>query len=169
MDAVSSPEMTQAEYARHRGVSRQAVNKWVDTGRIELNENGRIDVADADFELGEPQRAVAPSDGSGQLTKARTAVAAYDGRIKQLQYERLVNTLLVRSDVERSMELAGEGITREIDRLPAMADDIAAAFTRDGIKGLRRKLREVSDELRRAIAESMVLVKEEAEEEDEAA
>lgn len=40
--------MSQAEYARHRGVSREAVRKAVTAGRIPVGEGGRIDPAVAD-------------------------------------------------------------------------------------------------------------------------
>ncbi len=40
---------TQADYARHRGVSRSAVNKAVHAGRIPLTPEGRIDFAAADL------------------------------------------------------------------------------------------------------------------------
>jgi len=41
------PLITQAEYARHRGISQAAVKKAVDTGRIKL-VNGKVDREKAD-------------------------------------------------------------------------------------------------------------------------
>lgn len=43
--------MTQSAYARHRGVSRQAVHALVRRGRVPLAENGLIDVREADLAL----------------------------------------------------------------------------------------------------------------------
>lgn len=47
MDPATS-RMTQAEYARHRGVSRPAVLKAVRSGRIRLGADGKIDPVEAD-------------------------------------------------------------------------------------------------------------------------
>lgn len=44
----ASPTMSQAEYARHRGVSRAAVHKAVHQGRIPMAGDGRIDPVAAD-------------------------------------------------------------------------------------------------------------------------
>lgn len=41
--------MTQAAYARHRGVSRQAVHLAIKRGKISLSENGLICVREADI------------------------------------------------------------------------------------------------------------------------
>lgn len=43
--------MTQSAYARHRGVSRQAIHALVRRRRISLTENGLIDVRAADLRL----------------------------------------------------------------------------------------------------------------------
>ncbi len=45
--------MTQADYARHRGVSRQAISKLVKSGKIAIDDAGKIDAVAADLELGE--------------------------------------------------------------------------------------------------------------------
>lgn len=43
--------VTQAAYARHRGVSRQAVHGWIKNGRITPQSNGKIDLEAADKQL----------------------------------------------------------------------------------------------------------------------
>lgn len=53
--------MTQAEYARHRGVSRAAISKLVGRGRIPstaIDEQGRINPVAADLALGEARQRV---------------------------------------------------------------------------------------------------------------
>ncbi|PKR54413.1 hypothetical protein [Thalassospira marina] len=53
---------SQADYARHCGVSRQAVSKWLKAGRIEKLPDGRIDFVQADRALqktADPARALA--------------------------------------------------------------------------------------------------------------
>src|SRR5260370_19996611 len=57
----SALEMSQAEYARHRGVSRHAINKLVKAGKITLiDRNGRmvIDAAMVDRALGTRERVI---------------------------------------------------------------------------------------------------------------
>tara|TARA_R110000751_G_scaffold76247_1_gene153557 strand:+ start:21160 stop:21837 length:678 start_codon:yes stop_codon:yes gene_type:complete len=64
---------SQADYARHCGVTRQAVSKWLKAGRIEKLPNGRIDFVQADRALqktADPARAMAlgradPLDDAG--------------------------------------------------------------------------------------------------------
>jgi hypothetical protein len=68
--------MTQAEYARHRGVSRQAINKLINSGKIPQSafvDGGRIDPAAADFALGEVRERILSSDAAdGGLGAAGT-------------------------------------------------------------------------------------------------
>jgi hypothetical protein len=102
-------EMSQAEYARHRGVSPQAINKQVKARKIPVLPNGKIDVAAADRALGEtrervtirddveadeaPRAAPAPVAGAG-LTKAKTATEVYRARLAQLEYEERTGKLV---------------------------------------------------------------------------
>jgi len=168
--------MTQAEYARHRGVSRQAINELVKLGKIELvvGAGGRkvIDAAAADRALGEtrerviardeseeraPPTAYMPPEGGG-LTKARTATEVYRARLAQLEYEERVGQLLRTDDVVRSMELCAQSIVTDIDRLPRCADDIAVAFTRGGVTAVRLQLKEIARGIRATIAANMRLL-----------
>lgn len=65
--------MTQAEYARHRGVSRPAITKLISSGKIPASAftvgpdgKRRIDAAAADFALGESrERIIAGGDDDG--------------------------------------------------------------------------------------------------------
>jgi len=108
-DAVdaSAYEMTQSEYARHRGVSPQAVHKQIKAGKIPLLPNGKVDAVAADRALGEtreritirddvdeaPRAAAAPAPGAG-LTKAKTATEVYRARLAQLEYEERTGKLI---------------------------------------------------------------------------
>ncbi|WP_291854843.1 hypothetical protein [Bradyrhizobium sp.] len=168
-------EMTQAEYARHRGVTKQAVGKLVKSGKIALSVNaeGRrvIDAAAADRALGEVRERVIvrdepeagaphrgaylpPGDGAG-LTKAKIATEVYRARLSQLEYEERVGRLLRTEDVTRSMELCAEMIVRDIDRLPTRADDIAAAFTKGGVPAVRAALKDIARQTRETLEQNM--------------
>ena len=63
-------EMTQSEYAVHRGVSRQAVQDLIKRGKISFIERDGeklIDVAAADRALGESRERVTVSDDATGL------------------------------------------------------------------------------------------------------
>lgn len=195
-------KMSQAEYARHRGVSRQMIGKLIASGKIPAAaislENGtkQIVVAAADFALGETiERVVARSvdqpdvdagdsaaaasgdfSGAGAgLTKARTASAYYQANLARLQYEEKIGKLVSRADLEIAMHRAAEALARDIDQISARADDIATAFTRDGIDGARAYLKQMARDIRANIAGNMRLLeaseieRADAEDEEEAA
>src|SRR3989304_5281631 len=50
MGKLKSPSMSYRAYARHRGVSPEAVSKAVKTGRITAGTDGKIDPKKADLE-----------------------------------------------------------------------------------------------------------------------
>jgi hypothetical protein len=169
--------MTQADYARHRGITRQTVGKLVDAGKIPdsaiVTSNGRrlIDPAAADFALGESveritsaairgnsQRNLAGASSgreSSGLTKAKTDTEIYRARLAQIEYEERVGKLLPVQDVRRAMEKCAGVIVREIDQLPNNAEQIAAAYANDGARGVREVLKKLSRSVRDALAANM--------------
>lgn len=183
-------EMNYAEYAKHRGVSRQAISKAIASERIpktciRTRPSGAkvIDVAAADLALGQTQSrinepapsnanfadsaaaagegegaAAAPASDAPGLTKARTETEQYRARLAQLEYEQRIGRLVSIEDVTLSMERCAEVLVRDIDQLPAEADDLAAAFARDGAAGLRVALKETARRIRGRIAENMRLI-----------
>ena len=179
--------MTQAAYARHRGVSKTAVGKMVKAGRIPFQEVGGkilIDAAEADFALGNSMQRVneprPPSPGvgrslplpgdeaetnSGRLTKARADDAEYSAKMRRLEYERQIGEVLPIAEVERAMQVCAEALVRDIDQLPAHADDLAAALARDGVNGLRRELKGLARRMRDTLARSMTAKIDETDEE----
>src|ERR1700730_14598366 len=108
--------VSQAEYARHRGVGRSAIADLVKRGKIALIEkDGRkwVDAAAADRALGETRERISlraepaaptmapdvaaamPSAGDGaKLTKAKTATEVYRARLAQLEYEEKTGKLI---------------------------------------------------------------------------
>jgi len=187
MNASPDIVMSQAEYARHRGVSRQAIGKFVASGKIPPNaikvdgDQKKILVAAADLALGEtierviaresaepdsgdasPEAAALGNDtGAGaQLTKARTAVAFYQANLARVQYEEKIGKLVSRADVEISMQRAAEMLARDVDQIAARADDLATAFTRDGVDGVRKFLKELAREIRGNLSKNMRLLQE---------
>lgn len=167
-------EMTQAQYAEHRGVTKQAINKLVKAGKIPVTVDAKgrkvIDAVVADRALGEvrervnvgddgpsfaPRSTYTPPQEGGGLTKAKTATEVYRARLAQLEYEERVGKLLSVDDVTRAMENCAEAIIRDLDRLPSKADDFAAAYIAGELSGLRAALREAVRGLRATLAETM--------------
>lgn len=148
--------MTQAQYARHRGVSRQAVHKLVKARKIPVRSDGTIDPADADFALGEARERIdTPPEGSrdnrsevGGLTAARTAEAVYSARLKQLQYERECNRLLPVDQVVAAASACAGEMVRQIDRIASRADELTEAIRKDGVLGARTVLKAIARDLR---------------------
>lgn len=177
--------ISQADYARHRGATRQYIGKLIKLGKIPpaaINAEKKIDVAAADLALGETiERVVArererddDGDGGGSggggfenqagagLTKARTASAFYQANLARLQYEEKIGKLVSRADLEISMQRAAEALGRDLDQLPTLADDLATAFTRDGVAGVRAFLKQKARDIRATIAGNMRLLEAES-------
>lgn len=105
--------MSYRAYARHRGVSPEAVSKAVETGRITVNANGKLDPKKADREWEantDPSRnaphseaeAASPAPGHGlpPYAQSRAIREAYEARLSKLEFEvksgKLVNADEVR-------------------------------------------------------------------------
>ena len=58
---------------------------------------------------------------------------------------------------------AGEKIVSIVDGLPTFAEAIAAAAVKDGVQGVRGRLKEIARDLRAAIADAMEMLASEAE------
>jgi hypothetical protein len=167
--------MTQAAYARHRGVSRQAIHKAVDAGKIKLREQGGgrkgIDPAEADRALGlNVQRVLAGAEdesasaeaSAGQarapshgLTQARTATEVYRARIAQLEYEERVAKLRPIEQTEIGAQRCGEVILRAVDGLVGRAEELNARAIKEGTAGVRSGLRAIVRDLRTVIAREL--------------
>ncbi|BCP53794.1 hypothetical protein K32_24110 [Kaistia sp. 32K] len=66
---VAGAFVSQAEYGRHRGVSRKTVTDWKQKGILVLDERGRVDVAKTDAALNER-----PAVYRGGVTSSRRKV-----------------------------------------------------------------------------------------------
>jgi hypothetical protein len=169
-DPLEVLEMSPAAYARHRGVSRQAINNLLRREKIPFRQVGSrtfIDAAAADRALGDARERVnipvdeqAPSHPFGAfepsgLTKAKTATEVYNARIKQLEYEERVSRLLPVEGVTGAMERCAAAIVRDLDQLPNYAEELAHSFNTGGIPSVRTKLKEIARMTRTILAETM--------------
>lgn len=156
-------EMSQAGYARHRGVTKQAIGKLVAAGKIPVTEkNGRkvIDAVAADRALGETRERVSvrdddeparPAEGAG-LTKAKTATEVYRARLAQLEYEEKIGRLLPVAQVQDAATEWAAAMLRVLE-MPLMRVDALLAAGGKGIVELRQVVRELIREQRARCAE----------------
>jgi hypothetical protein len=141
-------EMTQAEYARHRGVTKQAIGKLVKAGKIAVTvaPDGRktIDAAAADCVLGEVrERIIAREEAGpvGSLTKAKTATEQYRARTAQLDFEERTGHLLRDEDVTAAAVTCCETLLPIFGSLPKQAERFVEVVGRLGVGGLRSELK----------------------------
>lgn len=116
--------LSQSAYSRHRGVTRQAVNKWVKQGLIPVDPaTNKIDPALADAALEEnldtskqrdskpgPAKARAPKGADehearpeSNLTLARTQREIINAKKARLELDQLQGTVVRRQDVADSV------------------------------------------------------------------
>ena len=146
--------ITQSEYARRRGVSRQAVSLAVRDGRIPTTEGGKIDprVADrqwrANTDEAKPRNSVSghPRAGAGRpeaepenghakgpsYAQLRAVREGYEARLKRLEYEermgRLVSREAVKAQWFKLARRANELLLALPDRLaPVLAPEMPQA------------------------------------------
>ncbi|MDF1734945.1 MAG: hypothetical protein P1U37_06640 [Minwuia sp.] len=170
--------VSQADYARRRGVSRQAISKAVATLGIPKDDKGRIDPDVADRMRGEnsdpsqefvrpgpdmPSPAAvseAPSAADGDRQSYRDARAErehYQAQTARLEYEKRMGQLLPRDMVVDAMSQAGTEIARALDALPQLADELVAAAIDGGANAVRQVLKQRARDIRKSVAEAISL------------
>jgi hypothetical protein len=129
--------MSRAEYARHRDVSRPAVTKWAQIGRIALANDGRVLVDESDALLAatvqrrgpKPKAAVAPTAQQaaaarpveGSLTEARTDQARAKARLDDLEYRKRAGELVDRGGTTKAIADSLAPILSRLDSLSTRA------------------------------------------------
>jgi hypothetical protein len=126
--------LTQAEWARHKGFSRQYAAKLIKQGTVRLT-NGKVDTAQAEAALAalrEPLRQVTsdePFEGGGQslstlLLKSRIKTEVERGRLLEAKAKaetgKLVSADEVRIAAFRRARIVRDGMLNLPDRLAAL-------------------------------------------------
>jgi DNA-binding transcriptional ArsR family regulator len=182
VDAPRAVMMTISQLAERDGVSKQAASKMVrrladDNGlSVERDAQGRIaalNVAHYDMLRGryaDPSRAQSQAPAAARRPAAALGreiadTESYDEALRQktwheaerrrLDLEVQKGKLVPVEDVLRALDIAGETIARALDRLPNIADDIAAAVSREGVHGARTLLRQQVARQRQACADAL--------------
>ena len=166
--------LTQADYAKRRGVSRQYVHKLVRAGRIVL-QGGLVDAEAADRVLADsadPARqhlsklAEVPESGAAEASPAgggeapaatagsvfqaaRTSREAYQAKLAEIEYRERIGQLVARAEVEDAFFELGQRLQRLLEgRQQVLAAKLAAlASVEDCRAALEQSDRETCDRI----------------------
>lgn len=134
--------LTQAAYARRRGVTKQAVGEAVSDGRITL-VGGLVDVAkaDSDWEDGREERA---GTASTKRAAARARREEAQAELAELELAEARGRVRPVEDFER----AGFDVAREArDAFDKMIEDLRPALTPAAYDTVRKAVRAVLEKL----------------------
>ncbi len=145
------PAVTQAEYARLKNVSPAAISKAVKVGTVLLNKDGLIETEDADA-VYTPGKNI-----NAQYSTAKAVRETYLARITKIACQKAEGEVLNTEDVRHAMERLGEMLVRDIDQLQGFTDELVSIAIKDGTKGMRRRLKEISRGIRQTIADYLTL------------
>jgi len=142
-------------YAKHRGVTLKAVQKAIQSGRIQTTPDGKIDAgqADADWERNtgpkvrrtaasappapppmEHPRAEAVASGTFDYAKARAIIAHYEARLAKIDYEERIKKLINADEVS----VAAFNLFRMFrDRMLNIPDRVVGALIAEIRKAIR--------------------------------
>lgn len=137
--------VTQAEFARRRGTTRQAVNQHVQSGKLDgaVTPDGRIDVEAASAILGPTAR-----ESDAELKKWKAASA-------KLQYEKEAGEVLHVDDVCQTVADLGSLVVEEMGQVASYTVQIGEAFQAGGEKAAKKIMDKAIREARTAIAERL--------------
>jgi phage terminase Nu1 subunit (DNA packaging protein) len=157
---------TGADLARELGISRQAVSKAEQTGRISRTADGKFDLDAARIQYGlhtnvEQRRRSLAQKGNGATTAIPEPLSTSEWRLRreraeaeraELETGKLKSTLATTETIESRARRAGYAINGNLDQVP---DRVAAECGADDAQ--RRKIRQVlqreMDRLRQEVAD----------------
>lgn len=164
---------TQADYARHAGISKQAVNKLVKKRTIQLRPDGKVDFAAADHArrvnadparqlvddaAAKPVAADLASPEQLSFSAHRAEREQYQAQLARLDLETRLGKLLSKDEVENAMVQSGRTIRRSLDGMVGWADELTAAARQHGVDGVRSLLKAKLRGLEQTIADSLNLL-----------
>lgn len=174
--------MTQAAYARSRGVSKQAVNKLVKRKIIPVfGERGLVDPAIADLKIGQnlhPGRSKmventagrpsqngfsSPSGSSGSgssgsnLLEARAMRETYEGLQSKLDYEKSIGLVVNREATERGIYEAARALRDAVLNVPrrCCADLVASGDPAKAEQLLSAELKRAFEDFNKLVSQKL--------------
>ncbi|MEW6257413.1 MAG: hypothetical protein AB1592_15775 [Pseudomonadota bacterium] len=178
---------TVTQIAERDGVSKQAISKRVremaESQSLTVERNGQghitaVNVAEYDHLRGryaDPSKAQAPSrptpptgpvNQNDSYDEALRQKTWHEAERRRLELAELKGELVRKDMVDAALSQVGERIVQVIDRLPRIADDIAAAVAKDGTHGARVILKAQASRLRDEIAKELATLAADAPEQD---
>ena len=94
-------------------------------------------------------------DGDDSYNEARRVQGWLEVEARRLDLAKVRGELVPASAVALAIADSAAEIVKAIERMPAMADDFAAAVSRDGSPGLRLMLKQYAEKLRAEIADAL--------------
>ena len=160
-NGVDVKRMNQRQYAAHRGVTPQRISHLVGEGRIELDDNGLVDVTKADMALDEAAKTSLSRHQNrsvdGNLTAARVRTEEFRAHLLELDYRKRVGQVLDAEEAQVAIERLGELLVRDLEQLPSYSDQILDAALTDGLSGVKKKMKELVREIRVTITNNLTL------------
>lgn len=151
-DAIQG--VTQAAFARGRGISREAIRKAVESGRIRLGrgllKNGRLDPKAADRALRDntDARGGGALKGAPKLYEEKARREAALAQLAELELEQARGNVVLRSEVKT----AADEIARLVkERILAVPERVIEVLESLGVRDTVRARKALNDELRRAL------------------
>ena len=102
-----------------------------------------------------PSSSLAPAAVPSSYSQQQERKARLEADLREIELRRLRQQLVVVEDVRVAMEQCAEAIVRDIDQLPAFADDLAAALAKGGTLALREALKVKGREFRQRLSRTM--------------
>lgn len=134
--------MNAAQYAKHRGVSREQVRKYIEDGKITARRVGRgyeIDpnVADRELEASKAPDRGGRNGGPDQLdgqaaisfSRARAVRESYAARILQLEFEQKSGKLVDKNDLKLRLAKLHMAVRDSLRTIPDRVAPVLAAET----------------------------------------
>ena len=158
--------LSQAEFARQQGYSKQYVNKLVKQGKIQLI-NGKVDVENALAAIqqqADPARAdVLPSSPStnsaptrnhqADYQKARALKETVKAQLTKLEYDKETGKVVSRAEVQDAWFRAGRMLRDQLLQLPDRIDARLADILNLDEEALKKCNRVLKDEIHKVLEE----------------
>lgn len=147
--------MTKAQYAKHRGVTPQAISKLVKNDRVLVTEDGLIDSEISDVLLEEfsdqdsaTSQLANKLSGISSYAEQRALLTEYKARITKIELDRLEGRSIDADQVRRAAFDTARRVRDTILNLPDRIAPLVA--TADGVHAIRTIL---DTELRKGLME----------------
>lgn len=136
--------ISRAEFGKRNNISRQSVDKWVNSGKLPL-KNGKIIMPDAQYIYDEIKRnnTQAATENTEKaigigtnLTQAKTVFQTYAAKIKKLEFEKMQGNLIAVDEVINAAEIVTAGFRSEIFSIPSRVAPLCEGKTISQIENI---------------------------------